>query len=316
MPLFFDQKSNAGTEQMARRLQAALPPDILSQFDICAAKTATRSAESLPRILWLQDLPNDPQVQAMLRIPWDRVVFVSHWQQQAFLPQVPWDKGRVLLNAIEPMPKHDKPAGANVVFFGVPRKGLDLAVKTFLRVAPQYPAARLHVHSSFDLYGYPKGDDELWLKSHPEVAQALQAHPQIVNHGYTPPAEMRLALRQYHVLLYPSTWRETSCLSLIEAMSAGLVCIHPDLGALPETSGGTTMMYHWSPGEATHCERAAVNLRVALDKFTSDGPSALANMRKFQKDWADVVYSWNLRKMDWVTMLTELLEEKKCAQQS
>ena len=46
---------------------------------------------------------------------------------------------------------------------------------------------------------------------------------------------------------YPNTFKETSCLCLIEAMSAGCVCVHSSLGALPDTSNGLTCMYEYTP---------------------------------------------------------------------
>ena len=40
--------------------------------------------------------------------------------------------------------------------------------------------------------------------------------------------ELKKSLASSHIFPYPSTYRETFCLALLEAMSAGLLCVHPN----------------------------------------------------------------------------------------
>jgi hypothetical protein len=67
------------------------------------------------RILWIHDLASDPEVQH-LKDPenwkqFERIVFVSHWQQYQFKTHLgfPYDKGVVIQNAIKPILEHEKP---------------------------------------------------------------------------------------------------------------------------------------------------------------------------------------------------------------
>jgi hypothetical protein len=85
----------------------------------------------------------------------------------------------------------------------------------------------------------------------------FRQHPKIRYHGTQPNAAVREALTRAHVFAYPSVWPETSCLCLIEAMSAGLVCVHSNLGALFETAAHWTQIYpfHEDPASTRPCSQ-------------------------------------------------------------
>ena len=74
----------------------------------------------------------------------------------------------------------------------------------------------------------------------------IKNHPNMTYHSSVPNKVIRESLQNSHIFVYPSTYQETSCLCLIEAMSAGCICIHSSLGALPETSNNLTNMYPYS----------------------------------------------------------------------
>ena len=87
-----------------------------------------------------------------------------------------------------------------------------------------------------------------------------------------------------HIFAYPSIWPETSCIALIEAMSAGLLCVHSAYAALPETSANWTMMYPISEDHQQHCNIFADNLvsavNVVNEQFMQDRLNArLMNTR-------------------------------------
>ena len=54
--------------------------------------------------------------------------------------------------------------------------------------------------------------------------------------------EIREMLKTQHIMAYPSVYEETSCLTMIEACSAGCLCVIPNLGALPETGANFPWM--------------------------------------------------------------------------
>ena len=107
-----------------------------------------------------------------------------------------------------------------------------------------------------------------------------------------------------HILAYPSIWQETSCLQLIEAMSAGLLCVHPNLGALPDTSGGVTWMYHWDQNPTIHANRFASILAVAIQTLRT-GP--VQKQIEFSKVYADVRFNFERKAAAWKATLEGML---------
>ncbi len=76
--------------------------------------------------------------------------------------------------------------------------------------------AELHIWSSHRLYG-PAFDDA----PHAALFARARSLPNVHHHGIVPNPELREALRDIDVLAYPSTFAETSCLAVIEALAAG-----------------------------------------------------------------------------------------------
>ena len=75
-----------------------------------------------------------------------------------------------------------------------------------------------------------------------------------------------MELRRIDYLAYPSTFEETSCLSVIESLVAGCRVVCPSLGALPEAVGPYARLYPSSPTAAVHAELFASILEDELAK--------------------------------------------------
>src|SRR6185437_14321377 len=95
-------KSSGGTELMARRLEAALTPDLMENFQIIPSRVRELD-ESKIRILWCHDLPADPESQHLRNEGWrkfHKIVFVSHWQKEWYVRefQIPYSRVTVLQN--------------------------------------------------------------------------------------------------------------------------------------------------------------------------------------------------------------------------
>jgi glycosyltransferase involved in cell wall biosynthesis len=87
--------------------------------------------------------------------------------------------------------------------------------------------------------------------------------------GRTSNQEVRDFLKEAHIFAYPSTYEEVSCISLIEAMSAGLYCITNSYGALPETGIGLTKIYPFNVNPEQEAQALAKEIEKAIDTLRS-----------------------------------------------
>lgn len=303
------KNSNGGTELMMRGLESRLPADLLSNFQIVPSRVMSPLDETKIRILWLHDTEDDPAASHLANGGWKkfhRLVFVSHHQRQSFIKKydIPWSRTVVLQNAIVPIPQHEKPdpaEGVRLIYTSTPHRGLNILHAVFTELAKKHEDVTLDVFSSFKLYGWEERD-----KAFEPLYDALRSHPRINYHGAVSNDEIRSALQQSHVFAYPSTWPETSCLCLIEAMSADLHCVHPDYGALYETAANWTVMYPYHEVPEKHAGVFMSALEVGVENARKARKSASS-----QKTYTDLFYNWDLRAGQWRIMLSSLLDEDR-----
>jgi glycosyltransferase involved in cell wall biosynthesis len=310
-----DENAMGGTELMKYGLFERLDPELLKQFQIIPSRVRELDPDR-KKILWLHDLPGDPESQKLqdeeYRKQFDALVFVSHWQKQQYVNflGVPHSAGIVLQNAIEPIPDHKKSyrknGKINLIYHTTPHRGLEILIPVFQKLQEQVfkqekMKVHLDVYSSFNIYGWPQRDEEF-----KELFKVIKDDPNMTYHGFKPQEEVRKALKKAHVFAYPSIWQETSCLSLIEAMSAGCLCVHSSLAALPETSANWTMQYEFSEDINTHANRFAQQLYDACRLYSDDNLKARLDM---QKQYINGFYNWEVRAAQWNAFLTGFLQK-------
>ena len=114
----------------------------------------------------------------------------------------------------------------------------------------------------------------------------------MTNHGFVPNAEVHKALQKAHIFVLPSIWAETSCIALIEAMSAGCICVHSTLAALPETSANWSLMYDFTEVKDEHATRCAY---LVADAIQLTGDQTMDDRMDMQKAYIDGFYNWEVR---------------------
>lgn len=311
--------ANGGTELMKRNLEAQLDPELLKHFHITASRYRGGDPDKI-NLYWLHDLPGDPESAHLANGGWnqfEKLIFVSNWQFQAYQQHfgIPWHKCIVLQNAIDPIAtpynyEKDYPATSGkskdkikLIYNTTPHRGLELLVPVFEALASKYEHVELDVFSSFKAYGWEQRDEP-----YKELFDRCKAHPKINYHGYQPNDVVRQALAEAHIQAYPSIWLETSCIALMEAMSAGCLCVHPNYGALPETAANWTWMYQWNQSPRDHAQVLFGYLDNAIANYWTE---AVQSRLAGQKSYADVFYGWELRKHQWEAVLSGILYEKK-----
>ena len=305
-------KSNGGTELMMRGLESRLESKDLEDVVISRSITAlAKEPKSKVRIYWTHEVPASSQqpgdeYSLYLNSRWDvcdATAFVSNWQMNEYLGRYKmvwsdWDRVRVLHNAIDPIEEHTKPDDKiRLIYMSNPNRGLDILYEVFVELDKKYSNLELMVFSSASLYGL-NHEDAPWL----ELFKKMEAHPNIRYHKAVPNSEIRAALKQSHILAYPCIWGETSCISLIESMSAGLLCVHPNSAGLFETSMNLTNMYRYRRDRKEHMEA----FKEALDSSIQQIINGKTDHLKIQKQAADFAYSWEKRVLEWKNFINQI----------
>jgi UDP-glucose:(glucosyl)LPS alpha-1,2-glucosyltransferase len=297
-------KAWGGTELMRDRILSNLDPDLRNYFQFILSRK--RELEDKPRIFWAHETPGvrdskflgTPEGQDLFAM----IVFVSHWQQDQFLThlKVPYRKGIVLQNAITPLPCHVKPKNGvfKLIYASTPFKGLDVLLDAFEFVSGKRDDVELNVYSSFRIYDRP------WMdRKYQSLYDRAQNMKHVNYHGAVSNEELRNALQETHILAYPATTQETSCLTVIESMSAGCLCLVPNWGALPETCANFAWMYTMDPNTRAHAAKFAELIQHAVDHYWD---SELQQTLVLQKTYFDTFYNLQRRLKEWTVFLSKL----------
>jgi glycosyltransferase involved in cell wall biosynthesis len=236
-------------------------------------------------------------------------VFSSNWQYQQYRDYlgVPYSHHScVIETGVEPIPLVDKPKDKiRLIYTSTPHRGLEILVPVFIALAKKYPNIELDVFSSFGIYGpgWEQRDEQ-----YEPLFQACRDHPQINYHGWADQETVRAAYQQAHIFAYPCIWPETSCRSLIEAMSAGCLAVHPNFSALADTCGGLTVQYDGDHEDMNmHANIFAHTLMYAIENVQNND---LTNLLEFIKAYADTRFSWESVMPKWKGLIASLKAQK------
>jgi glycosyltransferase involved in cell wall biosynthesis len=119
--------------------------------------------------------------------------------------------------------------------------------------------------------------------------------------GFAMNQAVRKSLQTSHILAYPSTFPETSCLAAIEAGAAGCKIVTTDFGALPETCAGWATQIPYTEDRRDLTERYAQTLNSAIDNYSTD----CYNIEE-QSRWFNDYYSWQNRAEEWRRFFEEI----------
>lgn len=302
-----NKNARGGTELMQERLHSSLPKELLDQFQIIPSRVRDLDPNK-KKVLWLHDLPQDPESQhlndAESRKRFNKIVCVSNWQMQLYnlVNNLPYAECTVIKNAIDPIQidKKEFDGKVNLIYHTTPHRGLEILVPVFEELAKLHPYIHLDVYSSFSIYGWEQRD-----QPYKQLFDRCREHPQITYHGAVSNEEVREALKKSHIFAYPCIWPETSCLSVIEAMSAMNLVVCPNFAALPETCSNFALMYPYHENRNMHAVQFAHTLNTAIETVLNNGNNDSAYLQ-FQKQYFDYFYSWTKRKGEWQALLESL----------
>lgn len=299
--------ARGGTELMQERLHNSLPADLLNKFQLIPSRVRDIKEDKIP-ILWLHDLPNDPESQHLknsnLRKRFAKIVAVSDWQMQMYnlVLGLPYEECVVIKNGITPIDIQEKQFDGTVriIYHTTPHRGLELLVPVFEALCERHDNIVLDVFSSFSIYGWSQRDEP-----YKQLFDRCRNHPKINYHGAVSNERIREELKQSHIFAYPSIWPETSCLAAIEAMSAMNTIVCPNYAALPETTANFANIYQWSEDANQHANKFYQVMDQTITDITKNGPDKYR--LAFQKQYTDIVYNWDTNiSRRWESLLTQL----------
>lgn len=300
------QKSNGGTEQTCRMIESNLPQDLLEHFQIIPSRVRQIKEDKI-RVYHLHDLPEDPETNHLKdessRERFHKIVFCGNWQYNRYISAlgVPQDgKCAVIETPISPIPfKKKSNDEIRLIYTSTPQRGLALLVPVFEELCKKYDNIYLDVFSSFAIYGWSDAD-----KQFQELFERCKNHPKIVYHGFASNEAVREALQKAHIFAYPSIWQECNSRALIEAMSAGLLCVHPNLAGLSDTSGNLTSMYQFEQDPNVHVNKFYHLIDQAIKIVNNDDTQ---NYLQFVKSYADNRFNIGKIAFQWEQLLVDLL---------
>jgi UDP-glucose:(glucosyl)LPS alpha-1,2-glucosyltransferase len=307
-------KPLGGTELQYALLHKYVDKKLLNNFQI-----TTSVPEKIPlakdkiNILWEQNSYDQPNIQPWMKDPsnhskYDWYVFNSHWcaEKYRMFFKLPADKCTVIKNAIEHFPErkvYKKGDPIKLIFHPTPWRGLNVMLGAMQLIKNKN--VTLDVYSSTEVYGtsFKKTNDKIYQ---PLYKQAKKL-PNVNYIGYKSNEQIVKNITQYQIFAYPNIWEETSCISAIEAMAAGLHMVTTNYGALYETCSEWPVYVQYSD----NYKRLAEAFAYAIDSLTSFlHEEGCQNHLQSQANFYKKFYNWQGRKEDWTNFLTGALNAK------
>jgi glycosyltransferase involved in cell wall biosynthesis len=292
---------SGGTELMFQTLKKYVGPDYLNRINlVLSVCDFGLLSDSKPNVLW-QHLHTDQYNAQLLgdatyRDRLHSIVFVSEWQRDEFIKTfgVEREKCVVLRNAIDPIAFTPKPQTGKIqlIYTSMPNRGLTVLLDAFTLL--DRSDVELTVYSSNVIYG--RGYVDAVKNTNDHIFHRCKTHPAIKYKGYGVNAVVRKTLQTAHILAYPSTFPETSCIAAIEAGSAGCKIVTTNFGALPETCGQHATFIAYNSNYNELAESYAVTLNEELDKCREYPYSE-------QVMWFNERYNWATRAEEWKELI-------------
>jgi UDP-glucose:(glucosyl)LPS alpha-1,2-glucosyltransferase len=265
-------------------------------------------------ILWQKNSWDQPNLHDWFKnknnhTKYDWYVFNSHWNYEHFTKffDLPTQRCVVIKNGIDNITpreiSYSKGDKLKIIHHCTPWRGLNVLLGAMQLIEDKN--IELDVYSSCEVYG--KDFAEANDKTYQALYDQAKKLPNVNYIGYKSNEYIKEHLKDYHMFVYPSIWEETFCISLLEAMAAGLYCVTTNYGALYET-GAEFPMY------IPHCK----DYKFLARKFSIGITSAKQTLHlepiqdhlRRQVKYANVYYGWPKISMSWLQLLKGILNEK------
>jgi glycosyltransferase involved in cell wall biosynthesis len=285
----------SGTEYMVHNFHKNIFPDMpkLNDYLAIVIPGISPNLENMLKwngdiIVWLHNLvfQVDDALTQILRMPQFKakikfVICVSQSHKDYIVKEMDIEESKVVVlnNAIYPLnynpSKFDSPKQVKLVHTSSPDRGMPILLEAIKYIDRDF---RLEIYNEFNPDYYPEYTPD----------------PRIKFFGRTPKATVLEAIESAHIHPYPAQYVETFCLSQVEAMSAGNLCVYPNIGSLPEVSNGFGISYDATENRENHIKLFADKLTEAID-MVADGnwhPEEQVNLINNKYSWDAIKKQW------------------------
>jgi len=300
-----NDKPMGGTELMYNELIRRIDNSVLDNVSIF---NYPAYADVTKKTIYWNQLSYDQQAVMFLKEAGsidviDHFVFVSHWQSEIFRKtfNIPGYKTSVIKNASIGVSKRKsgKRDKLKICYTSTPWRGLDILLGAWELLNPRN--CELHIFSDTKIYGTDfANNEESKYQYLYDKAKSLNG---VVYRGTISNEELRNELGEFDILAYPSTFEETSCISVIDALSAGLRVVCSNLGALPETTEGWARMYPYLANPELHIRKFANILNEEINFVFGGGFDEISEIQStiYSNRW-----SWDRRVLQWNQLLKSM----------
>jgi glycosyltransferase involved in cell wall biosynthesis len=304
-----------GTELQVELLEKYADKNLLDQVQITTSVPEKIPLHpTKPNILWQQNSYDQPNLAPWFKDKnnhkkYDWYVFNSHWSYEKFrmMFDIPTDRSLVIKNAIDKIEpgklNYNKGDPIKLIYTSTPWRGLNVLLAAMQLVKNK--SVHLDVYSSTQVYGndFKSRNDDKFKDLYVQAASL----PNVSYIGYKPNEFIKDNLKNYHMFAYPNIWEETSCIAAIEAMAAGLYCITTDYGALFETCAEFAVYVPYEKEFVRLANTFASVIDAAADQLHD---TKLKEHLKFQMDYTNRYYSWDLRAGVWNRFLQGVIDAR------
>ena len=305
-PVLFNE-SHGGSENQLRFLLKYLPDESFKEINLILNNTDPNLIEKERiNILWMQHFVNQKESINLGSKDYvdkiDYIVFNSNWNFEKYYYQfkIPESKSLVIRNAVEKVEFHEKPKDKiNLIYHTTPWRGLENLLKIFKNL--NLSNVELNVCSSVKIYG--KKFEDIYAQKYQNLFEQCKSTKNVNYLGFVDNKNIIELLKKTHIYAFPSIWPETSCISAIEALSAGCEVVTTNLGALYETCSPFSKLVGFDRNLDNLEKKYEKALKYSIENFWSK-----ENQKKLslQYEIMKSTYSWDVRAVEWENFLNEV----------
>jgi glycosyltransferase involved in cell wall biosynthesis len=309
-----NQSPKGGTELQLGFLHQYVDKNLLDQVQICTSVPGKVPLDpNKLNVLWQKNSYDQPNLYPWFKNKanhhkYDWYVFNSHWNYEKFRMMfgIPTEKCVVIKNGVEKIkqsPHYEKGKPIKIIHQNTPWRGLSVLLGAMQLI--KNPLITLDVYSSCEVYGKEFHEqNDFNYRALYDQAESLSN----VNYiGYKPNEYIKENLKDYRMFVYPSIWEETSCISLLESMSAGLYCITTNFGAIYETGAEFPMYVPYSNDYKSLARKFAAAIEASADMLHDSG---IQDHLKMQQNYVNRFYDWRAKGQAWTRFLRGALNAK------